>query len=119
MHWDLTVAPHAAWSSEATSGTTFFSRDKNPEERRLILKRGDKILKNVKMRGKYNVPDVAKVRDRKPGLCVVGARLAGVMAGPRWLLRVLPPFLAQAPSQLLPGRYLSWLWLYSVVVSDK
>lgn len=70
------------------------------------------------------MPDTAKLRDRKPDLAVVGARPAGLRAGPGpslLLLQLLPcpPFSAQTPSQLLPGRYLSWLWLYSVVVSDK
>lgn len=74
------------------------------------------------MRGDQKVPDGVKVKDRKPGFWITGARLAGQRADPRpslELLLALPPFLAQAPSQLLPGRYLSWLWLYSVLVSDK
>ena len=65
---------------------------------------------------------MTKVGDRNPDLWKTGARLAGLRAGPGpllVLLLALHPFLAQAPSQLLPGRYLSWLWLYSVVVSDK
>lgn len=84
-------------------------RGQNPEER-------------VKMRGDQKVPDGAKVKDRKTSFWIIGARLASQRADLRpslELLLALPPFLAQALSQLLPGRYLSWLWLYSVLVSDK
>lgn len=96
---------------DKTRGKEVHSRERrqNPEER-------------VKMRGDQKVPDGLKVKDRKPGVWIIGARLAGQRADPGpslELLLALPPFLAQAPSQLLPGRYLSWLWLYSVLVSDK
>lgn len=74
-----------------------FSREKNPEERRLILEKGDKILKTVKMRGEQKVPDVAKVRDRKPGLWIVGARLAGVRDGPSLAAMSPAPFLSPGP----------------------
>lgn len=60
-------------------------------------------------------PDVAR------DLWTVGARLADLRAAPEPLqmLLIAQPLAAQAPSQLLPGRYLSWLWLYSVAVSGK
>ena len=96
-----------------------FFMDKNPEDSPRDRKQNPK--ETVKMRGDQKPPDEAKVRDRKPNLRIVGAGIAGLRAGPgpSLLLPALPPFFTQTPTQLLPGRYLLWLWLYSVVVSDK
>ena len=96
-----------------------FFRDKNPEESLRDRKQNPK--ETVKMRGDHKAPEEGKVRDRKPNLRTVGAGTAGLRAGPgpSWLLLALPPLFTQTPTQLLPGRYLSWLWLYSVVLSDK
>lgn len=77
-----------------------FSRDKNPEDRRLTLERGDKTLERAELGKDQGVPGTAKARDGKPDLGSVGAGLAGVRAspGPRLALRLaLCPVLSPGP----------------------